>query len=136
VANLVAYFPIVFGIEGSLRGLWQTGLPYTAYYSTSLNGDNQVDDIAAGHTRNDMRQPTFAQFDIRLSRTFAIYRSMKVEGIVDIFNLFNKADFTVPTGNYAYASGPGVPVNASFGQLAAVDKNRTREMQVGIKVMW
>jgi hypothetical protein len=86
-----------------------------------------------------MRQPNYTQFDVRLSRTFQVYKALKVQGIVDIYNLFNKADFQVTTGGYAagaLTAGPVPAPVASFGQLATVDKNRTREVQLGIKAIW
>ncbi len=135
VANVVAYFPIVLGIEGSVRGLFNTGLPFTAYDARNLNGDGMINKIYAGHVRNDMRQPNYTQFDIRLTRTFQVYKTVRVQGIVDVYNLFNKADFQVPTGNYQADTSTGAP-SLAFGQLATVDKNRTREMQIGIKAIW
>jgi hypothetical protein len=128
VINAVAYFPIIWGIEGSVRGLYQSGLPYSAYLATDPNGDNMFNHFAPGHTRNDLRQPGYTQFDVRLSRNFKIYGKVNVEGIIDIYNLFNRAEFNVvsPNGN--------IITNAAFGQLGNVNKERTRELQLGVRV--
>jgi hypothetical protein len=145
VSNMVAYFPIYWGLEGSVRGLFQTGLPFTDYSSAAnTNGDGMANQIWPGHERNDLRQPNYTQFDVRISRTFQVYKSLKVQGIIDIYNLFNKADFQVTTGGYAQGTlvldktGTPVPAsfNSGFNQLATVDKNRTRELQIGIKAIW
>jgi hypothetical protein len=128
VANVVAYFPIIWGVQGSVRGLYQSGLPRSAYFATDLNGDGMQNHLATGHTRNDLRQPGYTQFDVRFSRVFKVYGKVDVEGIVDIYNLFNKADFSVPSPN-GY-----IITNAAFGQLGAVNKDKTRELQLGVRV--
>ncbi len=139
VANVVAYFPIIWGIEGSVRGLYQSGLPYSAYLFNDANGDGIINSFAPGHTRNDQRQPGYTQIDLRLSRNFKIYGKLDVEGIIDIYNLLNRAEYfvTSPTGNYLNAAiSPSNPtgMNAGFGQLGNVSKDRTRELQLGIRV--
>jgi hypothetical protein len=128
VVNAVAYFPIIWGIEGSVRGLYQSGLPRSAYLATDPNGDGMQNHFAPDHTRNDLRQPGYTQFDVRLSRSFKVYGKVEVEGIVDVYNIFNKADFSVPSPN-GY-----IVTNAAFGQLAAVNKDKTRELQLGVRV--
>ena len=128
VVNLVAYFPIVWGIEGSVRGLYQSGLPRSAYVATDVNGDGMQNHFAPGSTRGDLRQPGYTQFDVRLSRNFKVYGKFEVEGIIDIYNVLNKADFSVPSPN-GY-----IVTNAAFGQLAAVNKDKTRELQLGVRV--
>ena len=133
VANAVFYFPIGESLDVSIRALYQTGLPYTAYYGTDPNGDGMINNIADGHTRNDLRQPNYAQFDVRFTRTFKVSKRLQVDGILDIYNLLNKPDFSVPTGGYAITTNTGAP-NPAFSQLAAVDKNKTREVQLGIRM--
>ncbi|WLT30465.1 carboxypeptidase-like regulatory domain-containing protein [Geothrix sp. PMB-07] len=141
VANVVAFFPIIWGIEGSVRGLYQSGLPYSAYLSPSgansldlVNGDGMNNHFAPGHTRGDLRQPGYTQFDVRLSRNFKVYGKVEVEGIVDIYNLLNKAEFSVPSpAGYTINTSAGLP-NGAFGQLGGVNKDRTRELQLGIRV--
>ncbi len=133
VLNVVAYFPVVWGIEASIRGLFQTGLPYTAYDAIDTNHDGMINQIWPGHTRNDLRQPSFTQIDLRLSRIFQISGRFRVEGILDVYNLFNKADFTVPAAYYKADTSAGA-TNPAFGQLAAVNKDRTREVQLGIRL--
>ena len=128
VMNVVAFFPLYWGVEMSLRGLYQSGLPYAAYLSTDTNGDGMKIHFAPGHTRNDERQPGYYQLDLRFSRAFAIPSTkVGIEAILDVYNLFNKADYFVPTGGYVVGS-------AAFGQLANVSKDRTREVQLGVRI--
>ena len=134
VVNAVFYFPIGEDFDVAIRGLFQTGLPYTAYYSDDLNGDKMANHILAGHTRNDLRQPNYQQFDVRVTRAFKISRRFQVEAILDIYNILNKPDFFVPSSNYKWgASTATVPV-AAFGQLSQVDQTKSREVQLGIRL--
>jgi hypothetical protein len=134
VANVVGYFPVVLGIDASVRVLFQTGLPYSAYDASDLNKDGIINSFFGNHSRNDQRQPSFTQIDLRLSRAFKLYNKLQIEGILDVYNVLNKADFTVPSPNGSYANTTAGLANPAFGQLAAVDKNHTREMQLGIKI--
>ena len=127
VLNVVAYFPIIWGIEGSMRGLYQSGLPRSAYVATDLNGDGIQNHFAPDHTRGDLRQPGYTQVDLRLSRMFKIYGKLEIEGIIDIYNVLNKADYSVRSPN-GY-----IVTNAEFGQLGNVSKDKTRELQLGIR---
>jgi hypothetical protein len=111
-----------------VRGLYQSGLPRSAYVAADLNGDGMQNHFAPDHTRNDLRQPGFTQFDVRLSRSFQVYGKVVVEGIIDIYNVFNKADFSVPSPNGYIVSNP------AFGQLATVNKDKTREIQAGVRI--
>ncbi|MBI4911695.1 MAG: carboxypeptidase regulatory-like domain-containing protein [Acidobacteria bacterium] len=133
VANLVAYFPVAWGVNASVRGLFQTGLPYSVYDAADVNKDGMANHFWAGHNRNDQRQPSYTQIDLRFSRAFKVHKKVQVEGILDIYNLFNKADFTIPSANFKYTTSSGA-LNAAFGQLASVNKDRTREVQVGLRV--
>jgi hypothetical protein len=86
--------------------------------------------FAPGHTRNDLRQPSYTQIDLRLSRNFKVYGKVNIEGIIDIYNLLNKAEFSVPSPN-GY-----IITNAAFGQLGGVNKDRTRELQLGVRIKY
>ncbi|WP_243288004.1 TonB-dependent receptor [Geothrix terrae] len=127
VVNVVAYFPIWWGVEGSVRGLYQSGLPYSAYLAGDINGDGMANHFAPDHTRGDLRQPGYTQFDLRLSRNFKIYGKFEIEGILDIYNVLNKADYSVRSPNGYILS------NAEFGQLGTVAKDKTREVQLGVR---
>ena len=134
VANVVFYFPVGDLFDVAIRGLYQTGLPYTTYFSNDLNGDNMANHIMDGHSRNDQREPNYTQFDLRMTRSFKITKRFQVEGIVDVYNLFNKADFFVPAAGYKWGSSLTGVQSASYGQLSQVDKTKTREIQLGIRL--
>jgi len=137
VFNAVAYFPVVFGIQASFRYLFQTGLPYTAFDGRDNNGDGVANEFATGR-RNSERQPNQQQIDMRISRTFKIYKKLQVEGIVDVYNLLNTANQSISTNNQfatygpAFNNGTAGAANVGYGQVDTPDFN-TRELQVGVR---
>ena len=67
----------------------QTGLPYTAYVASDLNGDgNRFNDIAPGTTRSQFRRSKEGRLDARLARDIVIKR-VTITPSVDLFNVFN-----------------------------------------------
>ena len=136
VANLVFYFPVGENLDVAIRGLYQSGLPYTAYYSNDLNGDNMANHVLAGHTRNDQRQPSYQQFDVRVTRAFKVTKRIHVDAILDIYNILNKADFFVPASNYKWGTNTATAPVAAYGQLSQVDRTKSREVQLGIRLKY
>jgi hypothetical protein len=45
--------------------------------------------LPPGVSINSGRTGSFEQFDLRLSKTFTLYKSVAIEGIAEVFNLFN-----------------------------------------------
>ncbi|MBK8571230.1 MAG: carboxypeptidase regulatory-like domain-containing protein [Holophagaceae bacterium] len=136
VANVVFYFPLGQNLDVAIRGLYQSGLPYTAYYSNDLNGDNMANHILAGQSRNDQRQPSYQQFDVRVTRAFKLTKRFQVEAILDIYNILNKPDFFVPAANYKWGTNVATAPSASYGQLSQVDRTKSREVQLGIRLKY
>ncbi|MBK8790485.1 MAG: hypothetical protein IPO28_10030 [Holophagaceae bacterium] len=120
----------------AIRGLYQSGLPYTAYYSNDLNGDNMANHILAGQSRNDQRQPSYQQFDVRVTRAFKLTKRFQLEAILDIYNILNKPDFFVPAANYKWGTNVATAPSASYGQLSQVDRTKSREVQLGIRLKY
>jgi hypothetical protein len=70
---------------------------------------------------------TYSSLDLRVSRPFALAKTLQLEPIVEIFNLFNSTNLLVPqTTNLIFnfdgtiASGLGAP----------------RQMQLGVRLLW
>lgn len=57
------------------------------------NGDTIFNDRPAGFTRNSERTAGFAQFDLGLVRRFAL-GGLSVEARADVFNVFNRTNFS------------------------------------------
>src|SRR6185369_11744106 len=78
--------------------------------------------------RNALRGPGFTQFDIVLNKRFRITESSNIEFRTEIFNIFNKANFAVPsttlnnalpTITSAGVVSSGLQPNAAFTQAFA-----------------
>ncbi|MBK8725834.1 MAG: TonB-dependent receptor [Holophagaceae bacterium] len=127
-----AYFPLWFGIKGSVNYSISSGRPYSANYSSDTNGDTFTNDFAlfGAYRRNSQRQPNVRNMDVRLSREFAIKRRFRVEVFADILNAFNWANQRTTSTNFA-SNTTGAPFT-DFGLINAVDRN-TREVQLGVR---
>lgn len=93
-----------------------------AAFSTPLPG--QFGDLA----RNALRGPSFTQFDLVFNKRFRITESSNIEFRTEIFNIFNKANFAVPsttlnnalpTITSAGVVSSGLQPNSAFTQSTA-----------------
>jgi len=124
------YAPPVYGVKFSGIFTYATGLPWTATYSTDQNGDGRTIDPVWG--RNTMRQPDSKTFDLRVARNFRFAKHLSLEGIVDVFNVFNWANQYITGTNKDFATNKTTARFVNFGQIDGVD-NRTREVQFTLK---
>ncbi|WP_243316234.1 TonB-dependent receptor [Geothrix paludis] len=130
-AVLAWYAPAFFGVQVSGITTYTTGRPFTAVYYDDINGDGKYLDTANG--RNTFRQPAAKTFDLRLSRTFKVARKASLQGILDVFNVFNWANQYTSQTTYAKNSATYPDsYSAIFGAIDRPD-NRTREVQFTLK---
>ncbi len=130
-AVLAWYVPVMYGIQVSGITTFTTGRPFNAVYYNDQNGDGKYIDSVFG--RNANRQPNEKTFDLRFSRTFRPSAKLSLEGIVDVFNLFNWANQYSSQYNYAATAGSAPDsYTAAFGKIDRPD-NRTREVQFTLK---
>lgn len=128
--TLAGYFPIVWGIKGSGNYSYTTGRPRNPTYSGDTNGDTFTNDVVLQFGRNSFRQPGVKTLDLRISRDFRFTKRFALETFIDVFNVFNWANFRTTQNNYA-SSATGTPFN-DFGWLNVADRN-TREVQFGAR---
>jgi hypothetical protein len=71
-----------------------SGRPYNllAGVDLNMNGDNPPGDRPTGLGRNVGITPGFANVDLRLTRTAIINERYKLQGFIEIFNLFNRVN--------------------------------------------
>ena len=124
------FFPIYWGIKGSGSFSWTSGRPRNATYSSDVNGDTFTNDVPAQFERNGFRQPHVKTLDLRLSRDFHFTKRFALETFIDVFNVFNWANFRTTQNNYA-SNATGTPFS-DFGYLNVPDRN-TREVQFGAR---
>jgi hypothetical protein len=75
--------------------------------------------------RNTVRGPNFWAFDASVSKLVALGPRAKIEVRIEAFNLFNRANFTAPSG---------VRSTSTFGTItSAYDP---RQLQIGGRVIW
>jgi hypothetical protein len=118
-------FNITSGVT-SLQGT--TGRPLADGGTPSANFDVRAVNFIS---RNAGIGSNFFSLNARVSRTFRITRGVRVEGLVEAFNLTNRVNNLTRPTNF----GPGVyPTNpvSTFNQITAVGDPRT--FQFGLRL--
>jgi Carboxypeptidase regulatory-like domain/TonB dependent receptor len=116
------------GFQVSYIFTYASRLPFNVLAGSDLNGDSNNNDRPRGLGRNTGRGFDFASFDLRLARRFQMTEKFNLELIAEGFNLFNRANFSVPNNNF----GTGATPPATFGQpTAAFDP---RQIQFGFRL--
>ncbi|HEY7190302.1 MAG TPA: TonB-dependent receptor [Vicinamibacterales bacterium] len=75
--------------------------------------------------RNNVRGPNYWTFDFAAVKNVALGRTSRLELRVEAFNLFNRANFTAPSGNRS---------SGAFGTITSTYD--PRQVQLGMKVLW
>src|SRR5262249_37069246 len=107
--------PYQIRLSGFFRA--NSGKPYNGYVPVDLNGDGFLYDETDPHV-NSHRAKGFSQLDMRVSKIFRIKDAVNIEGIFEVFNLFNNKNASNPViigdqasanfGNpVVYAGDPG-----------------------------
>jgi hypothetical protein len=117
-----------------------SGRPYNVLAGVDLNGDADggatdrpraaIGDIATSAQRNAGTLPVQATVDVRLSRRFGIGRAI-VEGIFEVFNLFDRANYTAVNNVFGTGSYPNEPL-PTFGQFT--QSGAPRQVQLAAKI--
>ena len=100
--------------------------PNTARISTGVlgaGGSNRLPSVA----RNAFHLPKTANVDLLVSRSFGLSAGHRVEGILDVFNLFNRLNYTA-VNSLMYTVGgtvaaPTLVYNQTFGSLTNANSN-------------
>jgi outer membrane receptor for Fe3+-dicitrate len=104
-----------------------SGRPYNILAGEDLNGDGDGGafpadrarrnplDAASSVTRNSGVLPMSATTDVRVSRRFR-RNGYSVDGIIEVFNLFNRTNFTEINNIFGKGAYPAQP-SATFGQF-------------------
>jgi len=85
--------------------------------------------------RNFLRGPGFADVDVSLVKNQALIGGTRLQFRLEVFNLFNRANFSVPTRQvFAGATQDEAPL-ATAGKVLRT-ANSSRQVQLGIKVLF
>jgi len=102
-------------------------LPFNIVAGSDLNNDSNNNDRPFGLGRNTGRGFDFSSFDARISRRFRLTEKLNLELLAEAFNIFNRANFSVPNNTFFAGSVP----SATFGKpTAAFD---ARQIQLGFR---
>jgi hypothetical protein len=120
-----------------------SGRPYNVLAGADLDGNGDgggfpadrarvvPGDPATGIARNSGTLPWQTTVDVRVSRKFKLTSRSSAEGIFEVFNLFNRANFTAVDNIFGTGSYPGSPL-PTFGQFQTAGP--PRQAQLAVKV--
>ena len=92
--------PWNFQVSGFFR--WNSARPYNVYINTDLDGDGFAYSLApTTSTSNDARGSGFSQVDMRLVYNLNFKEAVQIQGIFEVFNLFNAENPNIFNGNVA-----------------------------------
>jgi hypothetical protein len=83
--------------------------------------------------RNAGIGPDFFSLSLRLSRTFQTGSRVRLEGLLEAFNVTNRVNVVSINGNFGAGAYPTSPTS-TFGQPTAVGDPRA--LQLGVRVRW
>ena len=87
--------------------------------------------------RNALRGPGFAATDFSILKRTAITERIRTEFRVEIFNLFNHANFANPGTSFNAASSFGLITNTRNGSTApGLGQGEPRNIQLALKLIW
>jgi outer membrane receptor protein involved in Fe transport len=91
IFKLQGSYSFPWGILAGVNYLYQTGVPIPIY--VRVFPDQGLQQILA-EPRGSVRYKPWSLLDFRLQKTFDIYGSLRLDGMIDVFNLFNAATVT------------------------------------------
>ena len=119
---------VLHGFQLSYIFTYASRLPFNVLLGSDRNFDTNNNDRPVGVGRNTGRGFDFASFDLRIGREFHLTDRVGLRILAEGFNLFNRANFSVPNNTF----GTGTTPLPTFGQpTAAFDP---RQLQFGLKL--
>jgi hypothetical protein len=139
-------------ISGLVRVPWKlevssivtaaSGRPYNILAGFDLNGDGDAGaadrarrnplDPASAIPRNSGKLPATSTVDVRVSRSFALGSVVRSEAIFEVFNLFNRTNFTDVNNVFGAGVYPDQPLQ-TFGQFTQAGPPRQAQLAVRVK---
>ena len=118
-------FNITSGVQ-SLQGT--TGRPLAEGAQSTANFDVRSSNLIG---RNVGKGSDFFSLTLRGSRAFAVRRGVRVEGLVELFNVTNRVNNLTRNNNFGPGAYPTNPLS-TFNQITAVGDPRS--VQVGLRL--
>ncbi len=111
------------GFQASYIYTYASKLPFNVLAGSDLNNDSNTNDRPFGVGRNTGKGFDFASFDLRLSRNFRLTEHFNLELLGEGFNLFNRANYSVPNNTVTATT---------FGRATAAFDSR--QIQFGFRL--
>jgi hypothetical protein len=126
-----------------------SGRPFTPLAGVDLNGDGNggaappdrarrvPTDIGSSVGRNSENLPTQLAVDLRLSKRFRIGKSGAVEPIFEVFNLFNRTNYSEVNNIFGTGAFPDNPARDAAGRVTYgtfTQATSPRQMQLALKI--
>jgi len=109
-----------------------SGLPVNPITGRDNNGDSYTVDRPIGLERNSFRGPAQFNVDLAAAKRFRIATRWRVEARLEIFNLFNRANFI--RVNNIFGEGP-TPVATFLAPVAGItNADPSRQIQFAFKL--
>jgi hypothetical protein len=107
----------------------RSSVPFNAFVTQDLDGDGFAYSVTDEHV-NARREESRSQLDVRLSKLFNIGDTLRIEGIFEVFNVFNSENGALYRGNL------GSPANFGTPRVFAGDpgQGEQRLLQLGFRV--
>ncbi len=126
---------VVNGNQIGVMVQFNSGLPFNISSNRDLNGDGSGSDRPLYVGRNSMYMPNRYNIDMRYSRFFPIYRTMRLEVIAEFKNVFNKQQLQGVNSSVQVdtAGNPLVPIPTDAWGFTNYTGFEQREFQLGFK---
>lgn len=121
-----------------------SGWPYNILAGADLNQDRDggsfpsdrarrvPTDASSSVARNAGRLPAQFTVDVRLAKTFVLSRGVELEGLVEVFNLFNRTNFIDVQNIFGTGPYPTSP-NPTFGLFTQAANGRQAQLAARVR---
>lgn len=132
VANGGVLLPSNFNVSAVF--IAASGLPVNSLTGVDNNGDGLIRDRPAGFGRNAFVGTPQRNFDLSVSRSFAVRETTRLELRADGYNLFNNQNYYTFNNVYGNGSAPVATFLRPVGGVANVDP--ARQFTFGAKLVF
>lgn len=84
--------------------------------------------------RNRFTGPTLTNVDFAVMKNFPFGETHRFQFRADFFNVFNKVNFNLPSGNLQFSGG--VPTSSTAGTITSDSNANPRLIQLGLRLDW
>jgi hypothetical protein len=124
IFKLQVSYSFPWGILASMNYVYQTGIPIPTFVRIFPNQNPYWGRSIFAEPRGSDRYKPWNLFDFRLQKTINIYKSLNLDAMIDVFNLFNSGTVTAFQSHDAWAVAYNEPSFMFY----------PRRIQIGLKL--